>query len=96
MRGEWRLLSSQGEVLLYLVQHPEATVREISAAVELSQRQVDLIVRQLHQQGILQITRVGRRNSYQVSDQAMFRHPSLVDVHLTDILRTFTPSDRCR
>ena len=32
---------------------------------------MDLVVRQLHSEGILHITRVGRRNSYRVSDHAV-------------------------
>src|SRR5436853_439030 len=96
MTTEWRLLSSHGQVLFYLAKHADATIAQITDAVELSERRVSIILRDLQRTGMLRITRIGRRNTYQVNGDATFRHPSLSEVQLADILSYFTASEtRC-
>jgi len=87
----WTLLSSHGQVLFYVAAYPDATVPAISTALGLSQRRVGTILRSLKNDGMIRISRVGRRNSYEVNGAARFRHPSLAHVRLDEILRTLAP-----
>src|ERR1043166_7590499 len=93
MPRSWRLLSSHGQVLFYLAKYPDATIAQITDAMELSSRRVGVILRDLQDAGMLQIIRVGRRNTYQVNSEATFRHPRFADVRVADILGYFTTTE---
>ncbi len=74
---EWTILSNHGLVLFHIAANPNTTQRELSATLEITERQVGRIVQDLAAAGMLQIQRRGRRNSYIVNPNAHFRHPTL-------------------
>ena len=89
----WTLLTSHGQVLFYVAAYPDATIPTIGAALGLSERRVGAILRELRDDGMVRVRRVGRRNSYEVDGAARFRHPSLAHVELQDILQKLVPRD---
>ena len=82
MSNSWTLMNSHGVVLFYIAAHPESTMREMSAALELTERRVAQIVRDLAEAELLHISRQGRRNMYSVNEHAAFRHPTLRHITL--------------
>src|SRR5438093_13783790 len=82
----WTLLTSHGQVLFFVAAYPDATIPSIGTALGLSERRVGTILRDLRDDGMVNVSRVGRRNSYLVNGAAQFRHPSLAHVRLRDIL----------
>lgn len=54
------LLSSQGRVAAYFLEHPDATMNEAARALGLTERAVALLVHKLSLVGYLQSTRNGR------------------------------------
>ena len=72
--GAWTLLTGHGHVLVEIARDPEARIRDISAAVGLTERTVQAIVSDLEAAGYLTRTRTGRRTRYTVNNDSLFRH----------------------
>jgi DNA-binding MarR family transcriptional regulator len=72
--GAWTLLTGHGHVLVEIARDPKARIRDISAAVGLTERTVQAIVADLETAGYLTRTRTGRRTSYTVNHDSLFRH----------------------
>ena len=70
----WTLLTNHGAALVYVAGHPDATIREISAAIGVQERAAARILRDLRAGGYLIATRVGRRNTYQLQERLPLRH----------------------
>jgi hypothetical protein len=74
--GSWTLLTGHGHVLVEIARNPEARIRDIAAAVGLTERTVQVIVTNLEAAGYLTRTRAGRRTVYTVNQDSLFRHPA--------------------
>ena len=72
--GSWTILTGHGHVLVEIARNPGARIRDISAAVGLTERSVQAIVADLEAAGYLTRTRVGRRTRYTVNPDSAFRH----------------------
>ncbi|MBC7374058.1 MAG: MarR family transcriptional regulator [Frankiales bacterium] len=73
VRG-WTFLTNHAHVLLVVRRDPQVRLRDIAAAVGITERAVQLIVSDLEAGGYLRRTRVGRRNTYEVTGGPL-RHP---------------------
>lgn len=94
----WTLVTSHGLVLLYVASKPDVTLREMGADLELTERRLADIIRDLSNEGLLSVERKGRKNCYAVSPDARFRHPILSEIPFRafiDLWRDFGP-DRHR
>ena len=72
--GAWTLLTGHGHVLVEIARDPGARVRDIATAVGLTERSVQAIVADLETAGYLTRTRTGRRTTYTVNHDSLFRH----------------------
>ena len=86
---EWTFLSNHGHVLVHLGRHPDARVRDIAAAVGITERSAQGILADLEASGYVTATRVGRRNSYTVNTALSFRHPSEAGKPISALLKIF-------
>ncbi|MCF6737003.1 winged helix-turn-helix domain-containing protein [Blastococcus sp. KM273129] len=82
----WTFLSNHGHVLVALAINPDARMRDIAAHVGITERAVQMIVRDLEEGGYVIRERVGRRNRYTVVGQSRFRHPLEEHVRVGDFL----------
>ena len=73
-RGSWTLLTGHGHVLVEIARNPTARIRDISAAADLTERTVQVIVADLEAAGYITRTRTGRRTRYSVNRNHQFRH----------------------
>jgi hypothetical protein len=71
----WTFLSNHAIVLLCVAAEPETCMRDIALRVGITERAVQRIISELAADGYLSITRVGRRNRYEVDAQRPLRHP---------------------
>jgi DNA-binding IscR family transcriptional regulator len=78
----WNLMATHGVVLFYIAANPEATMRQMSESLNLTERRIAQVVRDLADADLLTVTRSGRRNSYSVNPDAKFRHPTLSHITL--------------
>ena len=73
--SRWTLITNHGACLIYVAEHPRATVREIAQAVDVTERATARILRDLRNAGYLAAQRVGRRNVYHLDASMPLRHP---------------------
>lgn len=71
---DWTFLTNHAHVLLVVHGDAHVRLRDIALAVGVTERAVQLILRDLEDAGYLTRRRVGRRNEYQVLGGPM-RHP---------------------
>lgn len=72
--GHWTLLSNHGRILVMLARDPEARLRDLAAAADVTERTVQGIISDLVEAGYVTKQRLGRRNVYKVNRRQPFRH----------------------
>ena len=73
--SNWTFLSNHCHVLLCLYRQPDYRLREVAAAVGITERMVQRIVVELANAGYLTVIKDGRRNRYVVNSNLRLRHP---------------------
>jgi DNA-binding MarR family transcriptional regulator len=71
MGQSWGFITNHALVMIYVVCHPDSTVREISGGVGVTERATLAILRELDEEGIVDRHRDGRRNTYTVNFEAL-------------------------
>jgi hypothetical protein len=79
--GEWTLFSNHGHVLVCLANNNQARLRDVAAEVGITERAVQNILRELQSSGLVQISKHGRCNHYQIDSRKPLRHP--LEAHCT-------------
>jgi DNA-binding IclR family transcriptional regulator len=74
--SRWGLLSNHALVLLHVAEHPRSTLREIAAAVGVTDRAALSLLRTIEEDGIVARRREGRQNVYSVDLEALLAHRS--------------------
>lgn len=73
-KSEWTFLSNHGHVLVCLSRNPHSRLRDLADEVGITERRVASIIADLEEGGIVQVTKVGRRNEYTINSRAKLRH----------------------
>ena len=94
LKQNWTLMASHGVVLFYIAASPDKTMREMAEALELTERRIVRIVRDLSDAGMLEVTKSGRRNVYRVNEDASFRHPTLSHVKLSALVQALAAASK--
>jgi len=68
-------LTNHTHVLVTLNANAELRVRDLAAAIGITERAVQRIIADLEAVGVLEREKLGRRNSYQIRREARLRHP---------------------
>ena len=84
--SSWTLFSNHGHVLVCLARNPESRLRDVAAAVGITERAVQKIVRDLQDDGMVSITKHGRRNRYRIHEQKSLRHDLEAHCTLGDLI----------
>jgi predicted transcriptional regulator len=91
---KWTFLSNHAHVLIYVLQNPDARIRDIADAVGITERFAHAVVTDLVNAGYLNVERQGRRNVYSVNESLSFRHPLESHVQVRELLEIFSrPAD---
>jgi predicted ArsR family transcriptional regulator len=72
--SNWTLFSNHGHVLVCLARDSGARLRDVAAAVGITERAVQKIVRDLQQGDMIEVSKKGRRNQYRIHTKAGMRH----------------------
>ena len=83
MAQTWGFLTNHALVLVYVVRHNGATVREIAGGVGVTERATLAILRQLSDEGIVDRRRDGRRTTYTVNFERMAAYRRVGTISLT-------------
>lgn len=89
--GEWTLFSNHGHVLVSLANNNEARLRDVAAEVGITERAVQNILRELQGSGLVQVTKHGRCNRYQINTRKSLRHPLESHVTVGRLLQLLRP-----
>jgi hypothetical protein len=84
-------LSNHGLVLLCIANDPRTRMRDIAAAVDITERAAQRIVAELIDYGYVTRTREGRRNRYTVRADIPLTLPTSRDVDLGSLLNVLVP-----
>lgn len=72
--ARWDFLTNHALVLIHVIDHPRSTLRDIAAAVGITERAALSILRALEEDGMISRQKEGRRNRYWVNIGALLRH----------------------
>jgi len=86
----WTVLSNHGHVLIHVSRQPQSRLRDVAAAVGITERSAQMILADLEEGGYVTKVRVGRRNHYEVHPERGFRHPAEASHPVGQLLRIFT------
>ena len=86
-------LSNHGLVLLCIAHDPRARMRDVAAAVDITERAAQRIVAELIDYGYVTRAREGRRNRYTVRVDLPLTLPTPRDVDLGSLLNVLVPPD---
>ncbi len=89
----WSFLTNHARVLLVIDGNPDVRLREIAAAVGISERRAHDIVGDLTDSGYLAKTRSGRRNTYEVQHHRPLGDDLADQRAIGDILALLTGTD---
>ncbi|MFN9719744.1 MAG: winged helix-turn-helix transcriptional regulator [Planctomycetota bacterium] len=83
----WTFLTNHSHVLVCLYRNPASTLREVATLVGITERMVQKIVAELVEAGYLAVTKVGRRNTYEIRLEKSLRHSLESHRSIGDILQ---------
>lgn len=64
----WSFLTNHARAILFIADHPDARLRDLAAALDITERTAYAIVAELSDAGYVVKERDGRRNRYHVQD----------------------------
>jgi predicted transcriptional regulator len=88
----WDFLTNHAHVLTCVARDPGIRVRDIAAAVGITERAAHRILSELVEEGYVQRQRTGRRNRYQVVPELPLRHPLVQEREIGDLLEVLLKS----
>jgi MarR family len=89
----WTFLTNHARVLIEITRNPQSRLRDLAAAIGITERAAQAIVNDLEAGGYITRTRVGRRTHYSVDPDLPFRHPADADHLIKGLLLFFTERD---
>src|SRR5687768_4620887 len=92
-RRQWDFLTSHAHVLLVISADSGIRLRDIAAAVGITERGAHKIVNELVEEGYILREREGRRNRYKVKAELPLRHPLVQERAIGDLLAVLHRSE---
>ncbi len=86
VRPRWDFITNHAHVLLCVSEDPGVRLREIAAAVGITERSAHKILSELVEEGYVLRERHGRRNRYKVKSELPLRHPLVREREVGDLL----------
>ena len=88
----WDFLTNHAHVLVCVAHDSGIRVREIAAAVRITERAAHRILSELVEEGYVLRERQGRRNRYQVKTALPLRHPLFQEREVGELLKVLSES----
>lgn len=88
MRGmrQWSFITNHARVLLFIASHPDARLRDLAAALDITERTVFGIVNDLAEAGYVIKERGGRRNRYHIQNDLPMRDATIQERTIGELL----------
>jgi DNA-binding IclR family transcriptional regulator len=71
--SEWSFLTNHARALLFVAAHPDARLREVAAALDVTERTAFGIIADLTEEGYVVKEKDGRRNRYTIQEHLPLR-----------------------
>jgi predicted DNA-binding transcriptional regulator len=92
--SRWDFLTNHAHVLLCVSHDPGIRLRDIAAAVGITERAAHKIVSELVEEGYVLRERNGRRNRYTVKPELPLRHPLVQEREVGELLEVLLRPER--
>ncbi len=92
-RPKWGFMSNHTHVLVCLHLDPEMRLSEISYRVGLTLRIVQKIIKELSEEGVISIEKIGRRNRYEINRDYRLRHPLVKQHTIGELIDVITSEE---
>lgn len=79
-------ITNDGAVALYLLAHPDHTMREVAQEMDITERTVARIVSKLKETGYLSVEKNGQRNRYHLNKEKIAQSLAWDGLRLFDLL----------
>ena len=82
----WNFITNHGLVLLYVSRNPQCTMREIAAAIGITERSVQRLLKELEVEGYVTWQGTGKGNIYEINHTRELKHDLTRDSIVGDLL----------
>ena len=84
---EWNFITIHGLVLLYISRNSQCTMREMAAAINVTERTIKRVLEDLDTAGYITWKRTGKGNIYELNSTKGLKHELTRDVMVGDLLK---------
>ncbi|QXC61083.1 winged helix DNA-binding protein [Aquihabitans sp. G128] len=88
--SSWSFLTNHGRAILFIQENPDARLRDLGAALEVTERTAFGIVADLTEAGYVVKERDGRRNRYHLQDHLPLNDPLVPERTVGQLLELLT------
>jgi DNA-binding IclR family transcriptional regulator len=92
--GDWSFLTNHARALLFIAQDPDARLRDVAAALDVTERTAFGIVADLAEAGYVVKEKDGRRNRYHVQEHLPLRGSISRERTIGEVLALLTEPGR--
>jgi DNA-binding IclR family transcriptional regulator len=85
--AEWSFLTNHARAMLFIAAHPDARLRDVAAALDVTERTAFGIISDLTEGGYVVKEKDGRRNRYQIQDHLPLRDKVGRERSIKDVLK---------
>ena len=89
----WTFITNHAQILLAVAQDPAATVAELAAAAEITERSAYRILADLQRAGYVRRRKLGRHNVYEINPSMPLRDPTIENGSVGDLLSLIAHAD---
>jgi DNA-binding transcriptional ArsR family regulator len=82
----WTFITNHAQVLLAVARNPAATVAQLAAATEITERSAYRILADLQRAGYVHRRKLGRHNAYEINRTLPLRDPTIENGCVRDLL----------
>jgi DNA-binding transcriptional ArsR family regulator len=89
----WTFITNHAQILLAVARDPAATVAQLAAAAEITERSAYRILADLQQAGYVRRRKLGRHNVYEINPTMPLRDPTIENDCVRDLLSLVTDAE---
>ena len=83
---KWNFITNHGLVLLYISKNSQCTMRDMAAALGVTERSIQRILRDLEAEGYITWQGTGRGNIYDINHSRELKHEITKDAIVRDLI----------
>ena len=89
----WSFITNHAQILLGVARDPAATVAQLAAAAEITERSAYRILSDLQGAGYVRRRRLGRHNAYEINPSMPLRDPTIENECVRDLVSLLADAD---